>query len=137
MTHWSSRYIGLPWVPGGRTRDGADCYGMAFLVYQEVLGIELRSYDEGYVTAEEREDIAELIAGGTARGPWREVALDDAREFDGIIIRRGGFASHIGIVVAPGLMLHATARRTSCVERYLDGRWRPAIACVLRHERLA
>jgi probable lipoprotein NlpC len=134
MSHWSSRYIGLPWLAGGRSFKGSDCYGLAWLVYREELGIELRSYDDGYVTAEEREEIAELIAGGMARGPWREVEISDAREFDGVIIRRGGFASHIGIVVSRGLMLHVSAGQRACVERYTSGHWLPAIASVLRHE---
>jgi probable lipoprotein NlpC len=134
MRHWSSRYIGIPWLAGGRSFEAADCYGLAYLVYREELGIELRSYDQFYVTAEEREEIAELIAGGMARGPWREVEIDDAREFDGVIIRRGGFASHIGVVVSHGLMLHVSAGQPACVERFLTGHWRPAIATVLRHE---
>jgi probable lipoprotein NlpC len=134
VSHWSARYIGLPWVPGGRSFDGADCYGLATLVYREELGIELRSYDQFYVTAEEREEIAELIAGGTARGPWRDIAIEDAREFDGVVFRLAGFASHIGIVVSRGLMLHVSAGRPARMERFLTGHWRPAIASVLRHE---
>lgn len=132
--HWSTEYIGLPWKAGGRTRDGLDCYGLAHLVYRERLGIELPSYDDAYVTAEEWIEIDALIAGGLAHGQWKEITLKDAHEYDGLIFRRGALATHVGIVVAPGLMLHATAGRASAVERFANGQWKPALSAVLRYE---
>ncbi|ATQ67728.1 MULTISPECIES: NlpC/P60 family protein [Methylosinus] len=131
MTHWSTDYIGLPWRAGGRTRDGVDCYGLARLVYAERLGIDLPGYDESYATAEEWVELAALIDGGLAAGPWREIALDEAREYDGLLFRRGGLATHIGLFVAPGLVLHASAGRASAIQRL--ERVPLALAKILRH----
>ena len=35
------KMIGIPFVDGGRSYDGADCYGTLVLYYRDVLGIDL------------------------------------------------------------------------------------------------
>lgn len=135
--HWSADYIGLPWLARGADRDGLDCWGLCRVVYRERLGIELESYSDGYVTAFERAEIAALIAGARDRAPWREIALGQEREFDIVLFRCAGLATHVGIVTAPGQMLHVTAGRESMIERYRDGKWLPRLIGFQRHEIMA
>ena len=33
-----SRYVGIPWLLGGRTLQGCDCLGLALLVQREIFG---------------------------------------------------------------------------------------------------
>jgi len=35
MKHWSTHYIGLPYLIGGRTKEGLDCWGLLRLFYLE------------------------------------------------------------------------------------------------------
>lgn len=35
------RFIGIPFVDGGRTFEGADCYGLVKLYYKNILNIEI------------------------------------------------------------------------------------------------
>lgn len=134
MTHWSRAYIGLPWLPGGRDAQGCDCYGLISQVYQDVAGIALDPLNGLYVTAEEREDIAAIVAGEMAHGPWRAIEPGSERELDVLLFRCLGLQSHVGVVAGRGLMLHATAGQTSCIERYQDGRWRPRLSGIFRHK---
>lgn len=39
--HWVHRYLALPYVPGGRSSAGVDCWGLLRLVYAVEFGIAL------------------------------------------------------------------------------------------------
>lgn len=110
------RFVGVPYRDRGRDFDGADCWGLLWLVYRDLRGIELPSYSERYVTASDRKAMAALIAAEL--DPWQPVAEPDARTFDGVLMKQGGFPRHIGVVTSPGMMLHVEQGRASCIERY-------------------
>ncbi|QJR20646.1 phage tail protein [Pelagibacterium halotolerans] len=137
--HWSASYIGLPYADLGRSRDGLDCWGLVWLVYAEMLGIDLPSYADGYGSTEERREIAGLIDG--AKGDWRKVGdkedITAARDFDLITVRRGTLESHIGIVVAPCRMLHVTSDKPACIEAYSGGPYANRVTGIWRHREMA
>lgn len=131
--HWSEPYIGLQWAPVGRAQGGVDCWGLVRLIYGEVAQIDLPAFEGVYVTAEERADIASLVADQRESGPWVEVRADQAADFDVVVFNCIGFQSHVGIICSPGLMLHATAGKLSGVERYDSGAWRYRLSGIYRH----
>lgn len=40
---WWNKYIGIPYEFRGRTKDGADCYGLVEIIQREVFGVDLPS----------------------------------------------------------------------------------------------
>jgi cell wall-associated NlpC family hydrolase len=137
MTAWLRNYVGLPKVHAGRSREGVDCYGLIWLVYREVLGIQLPSYAGEALDLKEREEIAGLIAGGRLVAPWREVKDGSERPFDMAVFRRGTLESHVGLVVGPGRMLHIVDVGESHVTSYHIGPWRGRFVAMHRHEALS
>lgn len=131
MTHWSRDYVGLPWAFAGRSRAGVDCWGLLWLIYRDVLGIQITSYAQETTDAPEREQIAALMAGELVKSPWRPV--EQEQPFDMVIFRRAGIDSHVGIVVSPGRMLHITHDTESRVERFDQGRWKSKLLGIRRH----
>jgi cell wall-associated NlpC family hydrolase len=107
-------YVGIPWQDGGRTRAGADCWGLFRLVYAELLGIPLPSYDGAYGSALDKIIIKRLIEGR----PDYWVRVADPVPGDGALINMGS-RPHIGVVVGAGRMLH-TERFGAVIESY-DG----------------
>jgi len=127
-----SDYVGIPFVDGGRDRSGADCYGIAVLVYDDLLRIPLPSYSGAYVTATDRQACASLIDRG--KSIWREITPGFEKAFDAVLMTEGGIVRHIGIVAYPGYVLHTMPGRDSVIEPYRFGPLRLKIAGFYRHE---
>ncbi|SCB18558.1 C40 family peptidase [Rhizobium lusitanum] len=135
MKHWTTDFVGVPYVEFGRGRRGVDCWGLAKLVYAETLGIELPSYIERYTSQEERRELDALISSAAGSETWASTV--HAATFDIVVFRRGDMEAHVGIVVSPGLMLHTSADDHSRVEHYNSGRWAHRLTGIYRHFEVA
>lgn len=123
-------FVGIPYADKGR--DAAlDCWGLVARVFRDLRGIELPSYSENYVTAEDRRAIAALIAGELA--PWAEIGAGQETSLDCVLMREGGFPRHIGVVTRPGLVLHVMRGGSSLIERYRSGRLQSRVVGFFRH----
>lgn len=110
------RYVGLPWVDKGRSFAGVDCWGLRYLIFRDELGVELPSLTDRYATASDRRAIAALVEGRDA--DHDQVPAGAERAFDGVLMLDGAAPTHIGTVIAPGLLLHVVRGGNSVVERY-------------------
>ncbi|OJF92663.1 phage tail protein [Rhizobium sp. 58] len=131
MSHWTDRYIGLPHLDLGRTREGCDCYGLARIIFEQELGISLPDY-RGYANCDERNEITALISGAALSPMWAPVA-GQAAAYDIALFNRGRYASHIGIVASPGLMVHMAEAEHSRLEHYRSGLWSHRLVGHYRH----
>jgi probable lipoprotein NlpC len=136
VKHWSSHYIGLPWLDLGRDRAGVDCWGLPRLIYAQEKGIDLPSYTGAWTSANERAEIAAIVAADSKQWPWTSVAQNSEREFDLALFRRGGDECHIGTIVERGRMLHVVEGSESSVEPYDRGRWKIKLIGIYRHAAL-
>jgi probable lipoprotein NlpC len=132
IANWTAKYVGLPWLEKGRDVAGVDCWGLLRLVYADVLGIELPSYDEAYASVTERDEVAALT-GQAKNAPWIPVTKGEEVQFDMLVFRRGRWGSHVGLVVNQGLMLHISEGLSSFVQSYDSGQWRHRLTGIYRH----
>lgn len=136
--------IGIPWVDGGRDRDGCDCYGLVFLFFGQVLGIALPSYAET--------PAADLLAGEHAVGEalsgstWRAVSSGDADRGDVVLMRgveRGSdrrlrhSVRHVGVLLDRATVLHVERGIGSVALPRSHPTIRPRIVAFYRHRNLA
>ncbi|WP_349295230.1 NlpC/P60 family protein (plasmid) [Thioclava sp. 'Guangxiensis'] len=119
---WSNAYIGIPYAAFGRDLEGADCWGLACIVYACELGVDLPDYLGRYASVDEQSEISALIDGAASSPLWAQ-RIGPPRPFDIAVFRQGQFASHLGLVIRPGVMLHMVGDDRSKVERYSTGPW--------------
>lgn len=128
---WEGKYVGLPYAENGRASDGADCWGLACLVYAQELGILLPAY-VGAACSTEVAEIAGFVEHERMQGPW--IAVGEPRPFDLLVFRRGRYPSHIGIATSqPSMMLHMDGADQAKIVRWSDTRWSHRFIGPFRH----
>lgn len=110
-----SEYVGIPFKSRGRERTGADCWGIVWMVYREVLKIELPSYSEDYFCDADRENVSRLIEG--ARFAWTRVSPGLEQQGDLALLVLFGH-DHIGVVAERTKILHTQAVGGAQLEDY-------------------
>lgn len=101
------KYLGIPYLRGGRSFEGADCWGLIELYYKDVLETTIpdhRRVNEGSSAKEL------LRASKTAidSGIWKPIDRKP-RVHDVVLmynLNHINFIGHAGVIVAPGKMLH-------------------------------
>lgn len=132
---WLADYIGIPYVTGGRTREGADCWGLFALVWRERLGAEPPDYD-GPLWQAGADPQAIGAAADAFAERFREIELADARLGDGLLFRLRGQPIHLAMVVDPAVrvMLHTQDGVDACLERYATPAWERRILGAYRFD---
>lgn len=128
---WAGQYVGLPYAPGGRDRAGIDCWGLYSLIMREQFGMELPPYEGPPVTsAGSLRAVAKAAADYASQ--FTQIAAEDARLGDAILLRTYGYPVHIGMVVGRSLMLHAEEYQDSVIARYNSPQWASRIVSFFR-----
>lgn len=119
------RYVGVPRLYHGRTPAGWDCWGLVRYVGTHDLGFDWPDFDAAYADCVNGDPRTTATAISRVLGHWRLVetpypgcvATFDRRGLQGVSDPR---IFHVGLIVAPGQMLHVTEESGTVIERY-DG----------------
>tara|TARA_B100001939_G_scaffold340129_1_gene347774 strand:- start:4679 stop:5110 length:432 start_codon:yes stop_codon:yes gene_type:complete len=114
-------YLGVPFLPHGRSRSGADCWGLVYILYQEVYSIGIRSY------AGEVGDIHCPLQSGPVfdrhrrGGAWVRTARPVRGDL--ILWRAGKIPFHVAIFLSEKEMLHTIRGAEVQVMDYPSAAW--------------
>ena len=99
---WWAKYVGIPFLDGGRDMAGLDCWGLVRLIYAQELDIDLPDYGE--VSAKDLLRVARSLDDGSER--W--LSVDDPAEFDLVAMRfyDRAWVGHVGVMVDARTMIH-------------------------------
>jgi cell wall-associated NlpC family hydrolase len=122
---WIGAYMGIPFLEGGRTRQGADCYGLARLVLAERFGIVLPIDPAGARLRGMDRAAKDGLAGRivAARGAWCDVPRGAVKPGHGILLRVEGRPFHVGLVVNDRAFLHTEPHAGAQIEGWDTPRW--------------
>jgi cell wall-associated NlpC family hydrolase len=107
-------FVGVPFLPHGRTLDGCDCYGLVRLVLWDVYGKLLPRFEDGYTDFDDKAVEARLIQEKLSA--IEATKLDAPEEGCVVVLRYLGAACHIGIMVDTTHVLHTEPERMSHIE---------------------
>lgn len=135
---WANDYVGIPYNAHGRSREGLDCWGLVCLVFREVFGLGLPSYDDapgqedahaaaGYLEARRLEESRD----------WAMVSPLYARMGDLIVFRLCGVPVHVGIVLDDTSFLHCSEFVDVAIDSWRGVKWGCRIDAVYRHPGVA
>lgn len=126
-----NRYVGRPYVAGGRDIDGLDCYGLCKLVYEEVYGLTLPDWVTDEIDLRGfHDDIQSVVTSGN----WTE--LDKPEDGCFVVCFRAKISHHIGLFFKDGVLHCISEGDRGCVHdplprflathgRVVYGRWEP------------
>ncbi|MDR2768542.1 MAG: C40 family peptidase [Treponema sp.] len=114
---WVKEYVGIPFLSGGRTREGADCYGLIRMVLTEKLNKKLPLLSGDYSDADNLKETERVMKARRPVFAGREVETPAAG--DVCVIRFCGRPVHLGIYSGGGYLLH-TLRQTGSVLQKTD-----------------
>lgn len=113
-------YIGLPYLAGGRTREGVDCYGLVRLFYLEQLSI-------GLPLCAGLAGQADPVAAARAIQMERDASFIESnspQDGDVILSRNGVLPVHLGIFHGGNRILHISSElQYSASERIDSIKW--------------
>lgn len=109
LPKWATDLVGIPHVPEGRDRLGADCWGIVYLS-QKALGREAPAYDGLRLCKSEAQDLADFVERETASERWVKVEEPEPGDVLLFRVRPLNVLAHAGVHVGGDLMLHSLSR---------------------------
>lgn len=118
MYSWVHKYIGIPFVSGGRDFNGCDCYGLVRLIflneYKYNFPLLSVDYDNALCIAETKklfsQNVPILCAEKIAEPEEKAVAL----------MRTKGSLCHVGVYAGDGFIIHSRHNIGAVCERFTN-----------------
>lgn len=116
-----SHFIGIDYEPPH------GCFKLVDHIYKYGYGIDLGELDAGLEDADSHKRTARI------QKKLSELAVEVETPEEGDVVIFKGRPWHIGLVVAPGQMIHSYQGGTSCIEDYNSIRWKSRIEGFYRY----
>jgi len=116
-------YAKIPFVEKGRSLGGCDCWGIVFLIYRDILNIELPTYTEKYQNTADAKVLAKAI--DEEKCDW----ITEVRPSVGnvILFRLKAHPMHVGVYIGAGKFIHCLSGSGTVIEKVKSITWRNRI----------
>lgn len=106
-----NNYIGIPWVCGKSSFDGADCWGLVSMVYMDLFNVQLAHFevndiDDPVKTMQKIEEIRDTS------NSWKKTTTPNDGDVVMMISRKTLRPEHVGVYIGNNQILHSMTRET-------------------------
>ena len=117
-----SKFIGIPFVDGGRDFNGCDCWGLSLLLFKELKGIDLPDYK---ISCDNMSKIDSKIA--EQRQFWLKITLDELENnVPALVVMRFNsvtLCNHTGVYIGNSSFIHTSKRVNSHISSIYSPAW--------------
>ena len=118
------KYINIPYKHLGRSFEGADCWGLIWLIYKEERNITLPdnlTYKEFWYKTENNKN---HLLNGVGNYGNKTIVTPPFNRFDGILFwnKNRTYVDHIGLIIEGVKFIHSYRNSSSKIDR-LTGYW--------------
>lgn len=115
------KYVGLPFVEGGRDFSGVDCYGVIVLIYREELGVDLWDTSGYSLDNYSKEN---LMLSNYYKN-WEPIDKEHLQEMDVLLfttdLELPDIPTHIALYVGENKMIHCTRKLDTHISKFKKG----------------
>jgi cell wall-associated NlpC family hydrolase len=115
---WAGSYVGIPFLSGGRSRSGADCYGLIRLALMEQFNKTLPLLSGGYSDADNFAETEKIMKERRPALAGQQVGIPDTGDI--CVITFSGLPVHLGLYAGGGFILHTLKATGSVLQRMSD-----------------
>lgn len=121
----TDKYIGIPFLDGGRDLKGIDCWGLVKLVHQDEFGNELPEF---LISSSDAKSINRAMTSKEELSKWVEVREAKLIEPGDVVAmslshNHPDFVTHVGVCTGRGMFLHAMEGGLSAICRLSSPEW--------------
>lgn len=109
--HWSAGYIGIPFKEQGRSKDGADCWGLVKIVMKEIFNQDLPDFTDHPF---DKKSNAMTIEASKPLVDAHEV--EDKEEGRIVVMMSMGHPAHVGVSAGQFGVLHMERKMGAVLE---------------------
>lgn len=122
----------LPYVVGGRSRDGVDCWGLVVILYKEIYDQDVPEYPHVLMPNldDSRRASREMLLELNRQTLFHQV--DKPQAGDVILLNVLGDPLHIGVILGDNTMIHTGRSHGVVIENYMETKWKSKIAGIYR-----
>ena len=115
MYDWVKKYIGIPFISGGRDKTGSDCYGLVRLILCNEYNIELPILIGGYTDALRIEETKKLFLENIPILCGDKINTPEEKAV--VLMRMNGRLCHVGLYAGDGYIIHSRHNLGAVCER--------------------
>lgn len=115
MYSWVKKYVGLPFLSGGRDKNGLDCYGLVRLVLNTEYGFNLPLLNTDYTDALDKLQTQVIFDTNIPLLCGEKITKPEEKSV--ALIKSRGLATHVALYAGDGFIIHSVNKLGVVCER--------------------